>query len=195
MATYAPREKTPKVLELCNEINPGIEPVWVPVRTIRNAIQNECFGNVKNKIERDGGSIQYGWVIWEWVNVLVEAEFHAVWRSRQGRLICISPNDQNENKILFLPDDSRAFNGKNRIDNIRKSLRQETVVDEFIKISQQLFKEQERLTEGQFGLVTIHLTPTLRKLAVRYKELREEIKKLPPLPKPNANCPCRNGSR
>lgn len=154
-----------------------------------------ALGNVKNKIERDGGSIQYGWVIWEWVNVLVEAEFHAVWRSPEGRLICVSPNDQNEDKILFLPDDSRVFDGTNRVDNLRMSLRQEEVVDEFIRVSQQLVKEQERLTGGQFGLVSMPLTPDLRKLAVRHMELMEEIKRLPPVPKPNADCPCGSSRR
>jgi len=182
MTTRAPREIAPKVLELCNEIKPGSGAVWVPVKTMKNAIQNDCFKNVAKKIKRDGGSIQYGWVIWEWVHVLVEAEFHAVWRSPDARLACVSPNDQNEDKILFLPDDSRSFDGINRIDNIRKSLRKEAVVDEFIRVSQQLVKEQERLTVGQFGLVKVSWPPYFRELAVRHLKLMEEIKRLPPLP-------------
>lgn len=195
MTTYAPREKTAKVLELCNEINPGIQPVWVPVRTMRRAIPNECFENVQSKIKRDAGTIQYGWAIWEWENVLVEAEFHAVWRSPDGRLICVSPNDKNENNILFLPDDTRTFDGINRVDNVRKSLRQEGLVDEFIRVCQERMQEKERLTKGQFGQVSMSEAPELRALSLRHLQLMEEIKRLPPLPKPNADCPCGSGRR
>lgn len=194
MATYAPREITSKILNLCNEINPNELPVWVPIRTMKNALPSECFPNVENKIKKDGGEIQYGWAIWEWENVMIEAEFHAVWRSPEGRLICVSPHEYDD-RICFLPDNSKVFNRIDRVDNIRKSLRSEPIVDEFIKVCIALYAEKERLTKGQFDVVKMQITPELRDLARQHQALLNDIQKLPPLPKPNSECFCGSGKR
>ena len=194
MATITPKKITTKILDLCDGIICKSIPEFIPIKTMKNAVLNDCFSNVKTKIVEDGGTIQYGWCIWEWKNVMVEAEFHAVWCSSNGGLVCVSPHD-NEKEILFLPDDRKQFNGIDRTDNIRKSLRTEHVVDEFIQVCKELYAEKERLTKGKLGLVSMDVTPELRIITKRYQMLKMKIEQLPSLPKPNNFCPCGSGKK
>lgn len=52
-----------------------------------------------------------GWAIWQWANILVEAEAHAVWESPEGALIDITPHENGESRIPFLRDDGMVYNG------------------------------------------------------------------------------------
>lgn len=71
MPTYTPKEITPKILELCDEIIPNSIPVWIPVKAMKGGVINDCFPNVQSKIKQSGGTIQYGWCIWEWLKTIV----------------------------------------------------------------------------------------------------------------------------
>lgn len=62
------------------------------------------------KISHDGGSILFGWTIWEWPGVLLTAEFHAVWVSPNGDRFDITPKPQKETEIAFVPDTSYPSN-------------------------------------------------------------------------------------
>jgi len=55
------------------------------------------------------------------------------------------------------------------------------------------FLEYERLTRGQFGAVSVTMTPKFRKLEQRKNYLIQSIQRLPPIPKPNNFCPCGSG--
>jgi hypothetical protein len=59
-------------------------------------------------VARDGGEILYGWAIWEWPRVFIEAEHHAVW-SKGGCLTDVTPQVPPADTILFLPDTERAY--------------------------------------------------------------------------------------
>jgi hypothetical protein len=83
--------------------------------------------------------VQYGWRIWEWPNTLIEAEFHAVWRTPDDRLIDITPAPNDFRRILFLPDSSRSYEGR-QIDNIRKALYKHPLMDEFIRLWEEQFE-------------------------------------------------------
>ena len=132
-----PRKFTPQVKEFCCEIFADGEPVYLDVILSEQGIAPDCFMNVEKQLLKAGGSIQYGWRIWEWSNTLIEAEFHAVWRTPDNTLVDITPAPKDFRRILFLPDSSRVYEGQ-QIDNIRKSLYKHKLVDEFI----QLWKEQ-----------------------------------------------------
>ncbi len=135
--TKTPEQISYFIKKCCKKIVPYVNLVWVQVNPEGWCQQNECFNNVKEKVMRDGGSIQYGWNIWEWKNVFVEAEFHSVWHYNND-LIDITPKMNNENKILFLIDDIRNYNGR-RIDNMRFPLSKDRVITDYIKIAQILF--------------------------------------------------------
>jgi len=121
--TTTPRKVTSAILSLCNEINPAETLVEVPVRPDKDAIVSECFNNVSEKVNREGGNLLYGWTIWEWPRVFIEAEHHAVWE-KDGKLVDITPKDNGERRILFLPDPTRTydFEGQKRTINIKRNL-------------------------------------------------------------------------
>jgi hypothetical protein len=110
-----------EIRAFCRDIDATQGPVYLPVRSIPEAEINSCFGSVQDHIIQQGGSIKYGWIIWELSNVFLEAEFHAVWVSPSGELIDITPKIDNECMILFLPDSKRLYKDQ-IVDNRRKLL-------------------------------------------------------------------------
>ncbi len=98
-----PKQITQQIHTLCRQVDSGSKPVYVPCRPVPHAQRNRCFSNVEAQVKAHEGAIRYGWTIWEWPGVGVEAEFHAVWVTPDGSLLDISPHD-GEDSILFLPD-------------------------------------------------------------------------------------------
>jgi len=150
-----PRSLTHDIHELCKSVSPTTLPSYVQVLPEDFAVQNECYGNVAEKIRRDGGSLRYGWQIWEKKRLFVEAEFHAVWVSPQGEMIDVTQKDIPTKNILFLPDPSRRFEGR-RIDNIRRTLVDDPLLSEYLR----LFTEHQHSIDAlggkqYFGPVTI----------------------------------------
>lgn len=134
-----PGKVTSPVKKLINRIAPGQQPRYVKVLVEFDAEINECFVNLERKIKRDGGGIQYGWAIWYLPGILMEAEFHAVWISPEGELIDISPRPIQFKEIMFLPDPSNIYSGR-QIGNIRISLSKNLKVKEYIRLHEELFK-------------------------------------------------------
>jgi hypothetical protein len=99
-----PPEMSKQVLLLCDHLSPNIRPFFVDVRVEPNAEPKKCFNNVECKISSSGGHYQHGWRIFEFPDLYLDAEFHAVWVSPEEKYIDISPNEANVNTILFLPD-------------------------------------------------------------------------------------------
>lgn len=91
---------------------------------------HNCHLNNMVQCQFKGGSIQFGWVIWETKALeFTEAMFHSVWRNHKGKLIDITPRQDGEKKILFIPDPNRKiswtkYKGKQALqsyDNVRLS--------------------------------------------------------------------------
>lgn len=147
--TTTPPQITPEILKLCSAVNPGQIPIFIPVLPDQYSQIDHCFFNVKDKCEREGGIIEYGWAIWEWPAVLIEAEFHAVWKKPDGNLIDISK--RVEGQILFLKDEKRTYDfNKNgyRVDNIRKPISNSPLVREYIGLAEEKFQIEERFSFG-----------------------------------------------
>jgi hypothetical protein len=147
--TTAPQTISPSIISLCREVYPDHAPTWVPVHPDRDAIMNECFNNVSAKVTREGGAILYGWLIWEWSRVFIEAEHHAVWE-KDGTILDITPHLNGEQKVLFLADPGRVYDyqGKKRIVNVKRGLGQFPSVDRWIKAADNL---QHTLEEHSVG--------------------------------------------
>lgn len=105
---------------------------------------------------------------------MVEGEFHAVWRSPDGNLLDVTPNALNSDKILFITDPSRTYQGK-QIDNIRIPLSKDQRVLEFIDLAHRRFLV---MNEGdlayQIGEVAID-DRKLRPIMKRMKQLADEL--------------------
>lgn len=104
-----PLSVSPPVEAFAATLDSGSVPSFVPVLPEPGCVVAECFFNVMEKVEREGGSIRYGWIIWENPKVWLLGEFHAVWEGPDGELIDITPKADGERRILFQPDGHRVY--------------------------------------------------------------------------------------
>jgi hypothetical protein len=141
----------PSVEALRKELHLQEEPIWIPVQSRSDSKPADCFCDVKHQIAEFGGSAIYGWQIWEWPRIMIEAEFHAVWNSPDEEILDVSVKPDGENRILFLPDPNRTYEGR-QIDNVRVALWKNNLVHAFIGTSKQIFevREKGRISETEF---------------------------------------------
>ena len=92
---------TPEVQSFAAETGWGGNTGCSRLRPVR--LYGWCSDGVAEKIRVEGGSIVFGWTIWEWADVLLTAEFHAVWKSPDGVLFDITPKPHGEKTIIFVP--------------------------------------------------------------------------------------------
>ena len=108
-----PKHIPKRVLTVCASILPRVRPVLVPCRPEPYAEAGECHASAAEKVKRNGGSIQHGWIIWEIPPWEICAEFHSVWRSDEGFLLDVTPALHDGSRVLFLPDARRTYEGRN----------------------------------------------------------------------------------
>lgn len=127
---------TPQQETLINKLTAkmGLDmaPEEVPVQIAPYSRVHQCYSNVEEKVNCDGGRIHYGWVI-HITNTLCEAERHAVWEDDTEDLYCITPNTDSKDAIIFLSD-NRPVDPLDQIDNIRINKTNDPVVDDFIYV-------------------------------------------------------------
>ena len=111
MFERTPTGISPRVQKLRREINPDAPPVYITITPSAGCVPNDCFECVRQKVARDGGQIQYGWAIWEWPRIHVEAEHHGVYEPPTGPpWMDITPSGLPEiRRRLFLRDDSATY--------------------------------------------------------------------------------------
>lgn len=135
MNTIVPNLLDPHIREFCFEIMPSAKPRFVAIVPEDGCEPLNCFNNVQRKVEIAGGRIQFGWAIWEWPRVYVEAEHHAVYAPADEReWIDLTPDQDGETHRLFIPDDSAVYDFENegiRRDNLRKALSDDPLVRNF----------------------------------------------------------------
>lgn len=149
-----PNEISKDVIDFCNDICPGSQPLFVKVEKAEKSETLNCFVNVRKYAKKHSGHMQHGWSIYEIPGKILEAEFHCVYKSTKGDLIDISPNLLKKDKVLFLPDKKIVYEGY-QIDNIRKALDEDPLIKELITISEKVFKKLSK--DGlrfQYGAVS-----------------------------------------
>jgi hypothetical protein len=104
---------------------------------------NDCFPAIDRKVRKCGGKVLYGWQLWEWSDVLLEAEFHAVWLSPENELMDVTPKPFKVEKILFLPDPIMRYEGK-QVNNIRVPLSNNPLTRDIIGICDAIFRIQNK---------------------------------------------------
>jgi hypothetical protein len=169
----APSSVTKSVLQLSEELVPSGTPMYLNVEPADWAEVNECFSNVSKMVAREGGGMQYGWLIWEALpDVMIEAEFHAVWVDRKGVYHDITPKAlPGLNRVLFLADFKREYQGK-QINNVRKALVEDPAVTGFIQAADQYFEATNRGDMADYhGEIT--LTPEL--MAIRRERAKHFV--------------------
>ena len=145
------------ILEFCRDISPGSHPVWVETQAVPGMRSGSCFQNVRSLVEHHGGEPEYGWLIWEWRDTLVEAEHHALWRRTDGARVEATPRDPHEDIVLFLPDPERVFDfqTRRRLDNRRQALRSNRAVRTYLKLAARRVEIEEAHKQG----VAVSLPP------------------------------------
>ncbi|MCU0756545.1 MAG: hypothetical protein MUE46_15725 [Xanthomonadales bacterium] len=69
-----------------------------------------CHLNVWCQLKRGGGSPLHGWVIaQDKAKLFAEAIFHTVWQTPEGRVSDITPREDFEKRLLFVPDRNRTI--------------------------------------------------------------------------------------
>lgn len=162
-----------ETIEFCQKIVPGVQPVLLNSDPFPGAEEMDCFFNVERAIEQHGGKAVYGWAIWQISGVYIEAEFHCIWENDEGEMLDITPYPYRMDSILFLPDHTRTYTGK-QVDNIRKALVDDPDVIRWLYLARKRF---EILNTGdlanQHG--RIELPP---KLAKEYRKVMDETDRL-----------------
>lgn len=131
-----PESISADVLELCGQINPDVRPVYIIITPGEGCEVNNCFDCVRQHVAQNGGRIQFGWSIWKWPRVCVQAEHHAVYEPPAGPpWVDFTPSGRPEVvRRLFLPDDRAVYdfgNERTRRDSRRLALNDDPLIKEF----------------------------------------------------------------
>lgn len=136
--TTTPEAISRPILKLCKEVAGSTDARFIPVRSEAGSEPTDAAEAVMQKVERDGGSLQAGWAVWQWADALIEAESHAVWRSPEGELVDIVARPGNEQTILFV-EDARQGHADAAVDRERRALRRDPLVEDFITLGRKQF--------------------------------------------------------
>jgi hypothetical protein len=176
-----PNTITQEIRQFCSSIDSTQQPVYLAVQPAQGAEYRQCFPNVARKQQQAGGAIQHGWVIWESPGNFLEAEFHAVWVSPDGKRIDVTPQPDKEKTILFLPDSVRVWDGT-PVHNFRKALRDDPAVQAFLIFGDAWDELRIRFHEAEtdkLGGGTSHLSfrSTPKDRAEQRKRTRRRLKR------------------
>lgn len=130
MPSSTPKSIDSTVTDFCDKVSPGQTPVFLECEPV-NGKDQHCFLIVAERVAERGGELVHGWAIWVWTTVLIEAEFHAVWKDPEGNLHDIVPRPDGSKRVLFLADPSKKFEGRQE-NNIRQAISNRPGVKELI---------------------------------------------------------------
>lgn len=133
---------TSEIQKLCFQLDATESPVYVYVSPDPDCDRGDCYNNVQRKVDACSGRSQHGWNIRVWPNVLLDAQFHAVYVTPEGGLVDLTPNQEESKKILFLPDSVRRYTAEGgRIPSVRVALNDDAEISEYIHLTD----EKDRL--------------------------------------------------
>ena len=143
MASKVPERNDKYIPHLLNKIGTNNAPMIIKVIPEKEAKLLDCFMNVEKKVNNEGGKGILGWQFWK-TDILMEAEFHAVWESEKKELLDITPKGLPRiNHILFVIDERLIYEEKQK-DNFRINITDNKLVDDFIEISKAIFNFENK---------------------------------------------------
>ena len=188
---------TSQIETLCHEIAPDQRPTFVEHRPPPNALPRECFFKVARQVEREGGRLLFGWAIWEWPGVFIEAEHHSIWDSGDA-LIDITPHECPTNGVLFLPDPSAQYDFEHhtRRDNFRRALTDAPAVQDWLDASERFQRRLEASSVGREYRLSPSDQREIAALASEVEESKAEVYfHLANNLSVNSPCFCRSGKK
>jgi hypothetical protein len=135
---------------------------------------NECFSIIPKHVTRYGGKQCIGWAVWElWRKILIQAEFHTIWKSPDGVLMDLTPKILPVENILFVEDPRRQYEGVS-VDNIRQPLTRDRRVIRLCELYRDRFTEMNQGDlANQYGMVKLPAD-----VADRVRKIEDEVLKL-----------------
>lgn len=145
-----PKCITPEINRFCKIIagKKANNPSYIPVRSDTNCKPRYCFPNVREKVDSSGGKVITGWIIWKRGNMYLYAEAHAIWETPKGELIDITPKEDGEEQIMFLPDDRVEYKGRSIPSKFLPLTKSKRVMD-FIRAKERLYLGKENREESE----------------------------------------------
>jgi hypothetical protein len=142
-------------------MNIDTTPVFVNVKPEKWALVNDCFPNVSRMVNENSGNMILGWALYE-SGILVEAVYHAIYKTPNNELVDITPNIYSFSRILFVEDKNSPYIGATR-DNFRVNPSGNPLVDDFIHIyeaehkiknyKQRAYTTEIRLSKFEFAIL------------------------------------------
>lgn len=160
MNPVTPPHHSPDLIALCAELVPGMTPVALARAAPLDARPQHSFDVVEARVVEQGGAACYGWVLWEWPRLYLEAEFYSVWRDPAGTLQDVTPR-LGTGHVLFLPDATRVFEGR-RVKSVRRALTRDPAVAGFL-----------RACDEEFALINRGARAFMRNVSLQGAELCE----------------------
>jgi hypothetical protein len=172
IGTTTPKAITRSIRELCSRLRTVDEPAFLRVEPRPDSQIGDCFNDVKRHVHEHGGSLVHGWLLWEWPGIMVEAEFHGVWRSPDGALLDVSKKPEAERVVLFAADTVRNFTGS-RVNNVRHAVGKNPKIKTLIQDQNRFYK----LFQQQHGDATgnVELGDELAELHYQRQVLAQEL--------------------
>ena len=105
--------------------------------------------------------------------IWLEAEFHTVWQSDEGSLLDLAPRQFAFERILFLRDPMRRYEGR-QVASVFRALTQHPAVLRHIQLAHELFVETNR---GELAFASSYeFTPRIAEIQ---GEMRQLLSKFP----------------
>lgn len=163
------------VQAFCRRLVVGGRSQYVPVRPVVGEPVDECFTIVPKQVAAHGGEQHIGWAIWIWPGVFIEAEFHAIWKRPDGRLVDVTRKARQCSRVLFLKDPSREYEGV-QVDNIRRALNNDPQTLRFIELAHARFLETNRGDLADYhGTIKLESHPRLWEILDEMHELEHAL--------------------
>lgn len=169
-----PYEINSDIIRLCEQIGNVENPIFIDVKPRSDSIVNECYIDVENQIKEFGGAIQYGWMVWILENAYLEATFHAIWKTPEEKFIDITTKEDNESKILFIPDNNRKFNNY-LIPSIRLALTFDPLLFEWVETQSKIEKIKSEKTKDKGFNTNIKLIGHEYDTFIKAQELERQV--------------------
>lgn len=192
-----PRTISSEILTLCDEIAPAETPRFIKLAPSETARVRECFFNVLDQVEKAGGDLVYGWAIWEWPGVFIEAEHHAAWL-HEGQLVDVTPHEYPADRVLFLPDPSAVydFEKSTRRNNWKRSVSSIAATERWIAATDRMHFKLESCSVGREYRLSASDQRELMLIGEDVARHKAEILlHLANVKRPNAACFCKSGKK
>lgn len=195
--TVCPNRLTTAIMDLVKQIGCPASPVFVPVKPLkfRWCLLNECFNNVKKHSSRKRGAVIYGWDITGIPAGMIEAEFHAVWKSPKGELIDITPKLYDFKRTLFLEDPAREYRGKTVPSMFQPIFPNDPLCSELVSRAKrrvEIIQKHEDPTNPNQMSLPVQVANELQGNQIRIQEILTLIRD--GAPSPTELCPCEKGA-